>query len=147
MGPSASGAQPAVEHAHRVIKPVCVADANERLTSSDGAGASERVKRGDGKLRLCKGQPRLGAESGVPWGSGRVEPPRLLVEREEQQRQRVRERHLRDVSSERPGDEQVAPVESAFELAVRAPLSCHERMFAYALGKSALPAARHGAAQ
>ena len=77
---------------------------------------------GEGELRLLKGESRLRAEPAMPAGSRHIEAPRLLVQREEQQRQRVRERHLWDLSSKRPRDEEVSPVESASELAVRAPL-------------------------
>ena len=67
----------------------------------------------------------------MPAGRRHIEAPQLLVQREEQQSQRVGERHVRDLSSERPRDEQVASVEGASELAVRAPLRGHEHMFAW----------------
>jgi hypothetical protein len=88
------------------------------------------MEAGEGELRLLEGESRLSAEPAMPAGRRHIEPPRLLVQGKEQERQRVRERHLRDLSSERPRDEQVAPIESASELTVRAPLRGHERMFA-----------------
>jgi hypothetical protein len=127
---SVAGAQPTVEHAHRVLEAVRLAEGDQRVTAGDGVGTGERIEGGNGKLRLRKRQPRLVAEPSMPTGRRRLEPPRLLVERQQQQRQRVRERHLRELGRERPGEKEVPPFESAFELAVCAPLRGHERMFA-----------------
>jgi hypothetical protein len=68
------------------------------------------------KLRFVERQPRLGAQAGVPARRRRLEPPRLLVERQQQQRQGVRERDLRELRRHRPGQQEVPPFESAFEL-------------------------------
>jgi len=62
----------------------------------------------------------------VPTRSRLLEPPRLLVERQ-QQRQGVREWNARELRRLRLGQQKVPPVESAFELAVRAPLGSHEQ--------------------
>jgi hypothetical protein len=59
-----------------------------------------------------------------------LKSPRLLVERQQQQRQRVRERDLRELRRQRPGQHEVPPLESTFELAICAPRRAHEPMFA-----------------
>jgi hypothetical protein len=51
-----------------------------------------------------------------------LEAPRLLLERQQQQRQRVCERDLGKLRRRRPGEQEVPPFEGALELAVRAPL-------------------------
>ena len=119
---SVAGAQPGVEYRDRIIEAVRVADGDERLTAVDRVGTGESIEGGDGKLRLRERQSRLVARPGMPPGSRRVEPPRLLVEREEEECKRVGKRHLRELGGERPSYQQVSPVESATELAVRAPV-------------------------
>jgi hypothetical protein len=101
---------------------VRLAEGDERLTAGHRARTGERIERRDGELRLGQGQPSLGAQAGVPAGRRRVEAPALLIEREQQQRERVGERHPRKLGREPPRGKEVAPVESALELAVRAPL-------------------------
>jgi hypothetical protein len=112
---------------------VRLANADERVTAADRARTGECMERGDGKLRLRERQPRLVAQPGVPAGRCRFEAPRLLVERQQQQRESVGERDLRELGRERPGQQEVLSGERAFELAVRAPLRGHERMFARGL--------------
>jgi hypothetical protein len=130
MVPLSPGRSPSVEHAHRVIKAVRLAAGDKRLTAGHGAVAGQRIERGDGELRLGERRPRLVAEPGVPAGRCRLEPRRLLIERQQQQRERVSERHLRKLGRENPRHQEVPPGERASELAIRAPLRGHEHMFA-----------------
>jgi hypothetical protein len=62
-----------------------ITEGNESLTATDRAGARHDVERGHGKLRFRERGPGLRAEPGVPARRGGVEPPRLLVERRQQQ--------------------------------------------------------------
>lgn len=59
------------------------ADRNERLTTSNRPRADQGVERGDGELRLRERQASLGAGPGVPARRRRVEPRRLLFERQQ----------------------------------------------------------------
>jgi hypothetical protein len=127
---SVVGVQPSVEDSDGIVETVGAADRDESLSAADSAGATQRMERGEGELCLREGQPSLVAEPGVPARRGSFEAPRLLVERQQQQRQGVREGNLRELRRHRPCEQEVPPVESAFELAVDAPLRGHERKFA-----------------
>jgi hypothetical protein len=127
---SVAGVEPSVQDSDRVIQTVGATDRDERLTASESAGAAQGLERGEGKLRLRERQPDLGTQPGVPARGCSLKSPWLLVKRQQQQRQGVREWDLWELRRRRPGQQEVPPFESAFELAVDAPLGRHEQMFA-----------------
>jgi hypothetical protein len=57
---SLTSIQPGVENSDDIVEAVHVADAEERLTGADSAGAAKGVERGKGELRLGERQPGLG---------------------------------------------------------------------------------------
>jgi hypothetical protein len=63
-----------------IFETVRIADRAEGLSASDHAGAGQRIKRGDGKLRISQREPSLVAEPCVAARGCSLEPPRLLVE-------------------------------------------------------------------
>jgi hypothetical protein len=130
LATSVAVVQPSIEDSDRLLETVGAADRDESLTAADGAGAAQGLERGEGELRLGERQPDLGAEPGVPAGRGSLEAPRLLVQRQQQQRQGIRDRDLRKLRRLRPSEQEVLPGESALELAVGAPLGGHKHMFA-----------------
>jgi hypothetical protein len=67
------------------------------------ADTHERLSTGDGELGLRGRQPRLIAQPGVPSRRRRLEPPRLLIERQQEQR----ERDLRKLRRHRPRQQDV----------------------------------------
>jgi hypothetical protein len=140
-----AGVQPGVEHAHRAIETVGAAERSQRLPARDRPGSAHGIQGADGQLRLREGQPGLGAEPGVPARRRRLVAPRLLFERQQQERQSVGERDLWELRRERPGKQQVPAGESAVELAVGAPMRGHEHMFACVIVSSEHPGhAEHG---
>jgi hypothetical protein len=83
---------------------VGAADRSQGLTAADSALARLGLDGGESELRLRKRQPGLGTQTGVPARRGGLEPPRLLVERQQQQRQGIRERDLRKLCRRGPGE-------------------------------------------
>jgi hypothetical protein len=81
---SVTGIEPGVEKPDCVIETVGAADRHESPTAADSAGTSKRLECGEGKLRLRERQASFGAQPGVPARSRRLEPPRLLFERQQQ---------------------------------------------------------------
>jgi hypothetical protein len=79
---SVAGVQPSVENSDGIIKLVGVADRDESPTAADSAGAGKGVERREGKLRLRERQLGLHTKPGVPARRSRLEPPRLLIERQ-----------------------------------------------------------------
>ena len=123
--------QPGVQHADRIVQPVRSAERDESSAASDRAGGRQPRERGDGELGLRQRQPGIGTEPGKPARSGRFEPPRLLVERQQEERQGVGERDFGELPRHAPREEEIPSGEGALELAVGAPFRGHERMFAW----------------
>ena len=84
----------------RILLAVRVTDGDERLTTGHRARTGERIEGGDGKLRFGQGQPRLRAQASEPARRCLVEPPPLLIKREQQQRECVGERDFRELGRE-----------------------------------------------
>jgi hypothetical protein len=122
--------QPGVQDSDHLLQTMHVASRDEGLTARDRSRTGQGVERGQGELCLREREPRLVAQPSVPARRGSLEPPRLLIEGQQHQRQGVRERYLRKLRRQRPREQEVSPIESALELAVRAALRGHEHMFA-----------------
>jgi hypothetical protein len=80
-----AGVQPGVQHSDRIIKTVGIADGDKRLTAGNRAGARQRIEAETASCELSQCQPGLVAQPGVPARRCCLEPPRLLVERQQQQ--------------------------------------------------------------
>jgi hypothetical protein len=79
------GVQPTVEHSDSIIETVGGADRYEGLTAADSAGAGEGVEGSERELCLRERELSLAAQPGVPARGCFLEPPGLLVERQQQQ--------------------------------------------------------------
>ena len=82
---SIAGLQPGVEDPDSVIESVRVADGDQGLSAAASPGAGKGLERSECELRLRERQPSLVAQPCVPARRGRLEAPRLQVERQKQQ--------------------------------------------------------------
>jgi hypothetical protein len=103
------GVQPSFQDFDGILKMVAAADRGESLSAADSAGAAKGLERGEGKLRLGKRQVGLGAETCVPARRRFLEPPRLLVKRQQQQRQGVGEWDRWKLRRQCPGEQKFRP--------------------------------------
>src|SRR4051794_25655347 len=106
---------PRLESGAHVVETAAVEDREQRLGAGLAARGRERAQSGKSDGRLRERQLRLAAETSVPPQRSNLETPRLLLEQQQADRERLRQRDARQLGRRREGEHHVPAGESTVQ--------------------------------